>query len=69
LVWCDLEADDLAAVEAITVAGIRSSREEVIAWLVREGLQAQQALLARLAKPAGEPPEPPAAEPSGAGRQ
>ena len=50
-VSCRLEADDLAAVDALVAAGIRSTPEEVVAWLVGLGLQTQRELLTVLAPP------------------
>jgi ATP-dependent Clp protease ATP-binding subunit ClpC len=58
-VSCRLDAGALAAVDALAAAGIRGTREEVVAWLVGLGLQTQGELLAQLAQTTrGEAPPP-----------
>jgi hypothetical protein len=58
-VVCRLDDGELAAVDALVAAGIRGTRQEIVAWLVELGLQTQRDLLARLAQPApGETPPP-----------
>jgi ATP-dependent Clp protease ATP-binding subunit ClpA len=50
-VSCRLDPGDLAAIDLLVVAGVRNSREEVVAWLVKTGLQNQSELLMRLKPP------------------
>lgn len=45
VVACRVEPTDLAAIDVLVEAGLRGSRSEAAAWLIREGIEAQSELL------------------------
>jgi len=48
VVTCRIDDDDLAAIDTLIEAGIRSTRSDAAAWFVHAGVQAQAALLTRV---------------------
>jgi hypothetical protein len=45
VVTCRLDDDALSALDALVEAGVRSTRSEAAAWLIKAGLEANQDLL------------------------
>ncbi|MBI4493454.1 MAG: hypothetical protein HY690_11755 [Chloroflexi bacterium] len=45
VVACRVDAADLEAIDMLVEAGLRSSRSDAAAWLIRQGVVAQKALL------------------------
>jgi Arc/MetJ-type ribon-helix-helix transcriptional regulator len=48
VVGCRVDPADLEAIDMLVEAGLLSSRSEAAAWLIRQGVQAQKALLDEL---------------------
>jgi ATP-dependent Clp protease ATP-binding subunit ClpA len=48
VVTCRVDAQDLAAIDTLIEAGIRSSRSDAASWLIHAGIQSQAELFARV---------------------
>lgn len=48
VVTCRVDAQDLAAIDTLIEAGIRSTRSDAASWLIHAGIQAQADLFARV---------------------
>ena len=45
---CRLDDDDLAAIDMLIEAGIRTTRSDAASWLIHAGIQANQSLLHKM---------------------